>query len=136
MSKWRWPIAVLVALVAGWMIFDGLHALATGDFVTPTTGEHAGQLGPWAAVLDAIGIPPRSTAVAVGFVAYGAVYLGFLAAFLRRRRGGRLGLVACAAAGLLYLVVGTVLNGLILGLLWLPSVRRERPDAAPAVRRQ
>jgi hypothetical protein len=125
MSLWRFPLTFFVLLMAGWTIFDGLHALVTGDFVTPKTGPYAGQLGPWAAVFEAVGIPPRSEAVAVGFVAYGSVYLGFLGAFLVRRRFGWLGLLACAILGLVYLVVGTVLNALILAMLWLPSVRRQ-----------
>ena len=62
MSRPRGWILVLVALVlfeAGWMAFDGAHALVTGDYVTPSTGSYAGQLGPWADVVSAAGIGPR-----------------------------------------------------------------------------
>jgi hypothetical protein len=33
-----------------------LHALFTGDYVTPSTGEYAGKLGPWAGLNTVIKI--------------------------------------------------------------------------------
>ena len=110
-------LVLLVLSVAGWMIFDGTHALVTGDYVTPKSGEYAGKLGPWAALLETAGVDPRSTPVKVGFIAYGLVYLAFLIAFLMRRGRAWHGLVVCASIGLLYLVAGTVLNALVLVLL-------------------
>lgn len=56
-------IAALALFEAGWMAFDGVRALATGDYVTPSSGPYAGQLGPWSQVVSAVGIPPRSTAM-------------------------------------------------------------------------
>jgi hypothetical protein len=41
-----WLIAALVLLNGGWMAFDGGRALMLGDYVTPRTGQFAGQLGP------------------------------------------------------------------------------------------
>ncbi len=63
-----WAVAVLAVVVAGWFLFDGLYALITGDYVTPKSGEHAGQLGPWSSVVSAVGITPRSTAMKLIFV--------------------------------------------------------------------
>ena len=125
MRRIRWAIALLIVLVAGWMVFDGIHALITGDFVTPESGEHAGQLGPWAVIIEAAGVSPRSTAVKIGFIVYGVVYSGFLAAFLLGWRRGWEGLTFCAFLGLFYLVAGTLLNAIILALLSLPAVRHE-----------
>jgi hypothetical protein len=49
-------VAVLVSVTGGWMAFDGAHALITGDFVTPSSGPYSGQLGPWATLLEAVGL--------------------------------------------------------------------------------
>jgi hypothetical protein len=73
-----WVRIALVALglVEGaWMTFDGTRALKVGDYVTPSSGAHAGQLGPWNYVVRAVGIPPRSTAMKVIFVVYGLSWL-------------------------------------------------------------
>ena len=54
---WKaWLIVLLVALNAGWMIFDGTRALTVGDYVTAASGDRAGQLGPWATLVKAIEI--------------------------------------------------------------------------------
>jgi hypothetical protein len=41
--------------------YDGSRALIVGDYVTPKSGAYAGQLGPWAKLVAAVGIEPRST---------------------------------------------------------------------------
>lgn len=119
----RIGLAVAVVLTGGWMAFDGAHALITGDYVTPESGEYAGQLGPWAAPLRFAGIEPRSTGVKVFFVAFGLTYLAALAAFLRNRKRSRPVLIACAAVALLYLPFGTLLSAAVLAIL-APSIRQ------------
>jgi hypothetical protein len=119
----RVVLTILVAAVAGWMVFDASHAFVTGDYVTPRTGEYAGRLGPWASLLERVGIDPRSTPVKVGFLVYGLVYLALLAAFLFDRRYAWHGLVACALVGLLYLIAGTILNVVVLVILARKSMR-------------
>ena len=108
-------VAVLVVLVAGFMAFDGAHALLTGDYVTPADGPHAGQLG--SSLVEVVGLAPRSTLVESLFVIYGLTYLAFLVAFLRGRPGARRGLMLLAVLGLWYLPFGTVLNLVVLALL-------------------
>jgi hypothetical protein len=108
-------LTALVVLTAGWMTFDGAYALFTGDFVTPGSGEYAGQLGPWAAIPRSLGIDPRSVGIKALFVVFGLTYLGALWAF--RRAGFRPALVACAGLALLYLPVGTLASVIVLGLL-------------------
>lgn len=56
-----WIVVVLAAVNAGWMLFDGSRALVVGDYVTPSTGEYARQLGPWATLVEAVGLDPCST---------------------------------------------------------------------------
>lgn len=46
----------LLTINACWMVFDGSRALLLGDYVTPAAGPYAGELGPWADVMRAIGI--------------------------------------------------------------------------------
>ena len=116
-STRRWLIGVLGVLTAGWMAFDGAHALVTGDFVTAASGDHAGQLGPWASLLGSLGLDPRDTGVKVFFLAFGLTYLGVLVAFLRGQRRARRPLIACAAVALLYLPFGTMTSAFALWLL-------------------
>ena len=52
------------------MVADGARALVLGDYVTI-----GGELGPWAALLDAIGVDPRAAAVKAFFVLYGSAWL-------------------------------------------------------------
>jgi hypothetical protein len=120
--KRLWLLVAAVALTGGWMAFDGAHALITGDFVTPASGEYAGQLGPWAAILRRAGIEPRSPGVAVSFVVFGLAYLGALVSFLLRRWRPRGLLAACAVVSILYLPFGTVAGAAALAVLAsLPS---------------
>lgn len=118
----RFIVAAALA-VAGWMVFDGIRALLLGDYVTPATGEHAGQLGPWAGLVSLVGIDPRSTAMKATFVAYGIAWLAVIAAFVAGLRRSR-GLMVTAAAGALwYLPFGTLFGLLQIGLLLLPRMR-------------
>ncbi len=83
MNTLKWIIVVLALTEAGWMAFDGMRALLVGDYVTPRSGPHAGQLGPWQNIVSAIGIAPRSTLMKTIFVIYGVVWLVIIAAFAR-----------------------------------------------------
>lgn len=117
----RGVIAILVILNAGWMIFDGVRALFVGDYLTPKSGEHAGQLGPWAGVVQTAGIAPRSTSMKVIFVIYGLVYLAVLAAFLLQAAWAKAAMLIVAALGLWYLPFGTLINLIVMALLWFRS---------------
>jgi hypothetical protein len=54
-------VGIAAAFEAGYMVFDGIHALTRGDYVTAAAGDYAGQLGPWATIVAAVGIDPRSS---------------------------------------------------------------------------
>jgi hypothetical protein len=118
----RWAAAVLAAFEAGWMAFDGTRALLVGDYVTPRSGEHAGQLGPWAGIVSALGIEPRSAAMKAFFVVYGVAWLVVIACFVRGHGWARWAMLAAAAGSLWYLWVGTVTSALVLALLLLALV--------------
>jgi hypothetical protein len=116
----RWPVAVLAAVDAGWMVFDGSRALIVGDYVT----ADGGRLGPWASVVSAAGIDPRGTGMKVFFVGYGVLWLVAVGGYLTRRRWGRPAVAAGAAGSLWYLVAGTASSTVQLVLLGAGRGRR------------
>lgn len=105
-----WIVVVLATIEAGWLAFDGAHALITGDYITPSSGAFAGQLGPWAKLVSTLGVDPRSTLMKVAHVLIGAVWLGVIATFIFRTPWSWAGMIACAALGLWYLPVGTLFS--------------------------
>lgn len=113
-------VVVLAALNGGWMMFDGARALVTGDYIMPSSGEYAGQLGPWADVVGAVGLDPRSTTVKVAFVVYGGALVLVAVAFSMRAPCARRSQLVVAALGLWYLPFGTILNLAVIVLLLLP----------------
>jgi hypothetical protein len=115
----KWIIVILIILSAGWMFADGLRALMLGDYVTPASGEYAGELGPWANVLQSIGLEPRSLVVKSAFVAYGLISLIAVTGFATDQSWGRNFLIVMAVLGLWYLPIGTATNMIALILLLL-----------------
>ena len=112
-------IAILVIVTAGWALFDGTRALIVGDYITPTTGEYAGKLGPWSNVVRTLGIEPRSTLMKSIFVAYGLLALIVLTCYLLGYSWARVALIAICILGLWYLPIGTITNLLVLILLFV-----------------
>ena len=92
----RWLIIALVIILAGWMLFDGSRALIVGDYVTPNSGQYAGQLGPWAKLVQAVGINPRSTLMKSIFVLYGLAFLTIMTAFLLKASWAWWGMIIMA----------------------------------------
>ena len=120
---WKhWVILGLVVFTAGWMLFDGMRALIVGDFVTPKTGEYAGQLGPWSNLVSAVGIEPRSTLIKSIFVVYGLLALSIAVSFALRLSWARGALISVCLLGLWYLPFGTVANVIALILLFIIRV--------------
>ncbi|MFG2191855.1 hypothetical protein [Streptomyces sp. NPDC048639] len=118
-----WVVLALVVIIGGWMLFDGVHALVTGDFVTPRSGSHAGQLGPWAHVVSGVGLEPRSAPVELVFVGYAGAYLAAGVAYVTRVPGSWWAVAVLALLGLWYLPFGTVANLAVIALLLTPSLR-------------
>lgn len=120
----RWVVVALLVIVGGYMVFDGVRALTVGDYLTPSSGEYAGQLGPWSRLVDALGIPPRGTPMKVSFVVLGTLHLaaaGFLASSGSAAAAWLAGVAA--ASGLWYLPFGTAADGLVIVLLATTSLR-------------
>lgn len=119
----RWLVVFLVAISAAYMVFDGVRALVVGDYLTPSSGEHTGQLGPWAILVERVGIAPRSNAMKWTFVAYGTAWLVADLAFAAGQRWAWWAVGALALGSLWYLVPGTVISMVVIGLLLLPGIR-------------
>src|SRR5215213_6190383 len=110
MSVVRIVVPVIALLVGGWFVFDGTRALVSGDYVTPRSGPGAGKLGPWAKVVSAIAIDPRSTTMKCAHVLLGVLWLVALLLFLSGSPLGWYALVSCSVFSLWYLPIGTVLS--------------------------
>ena len=118
-----WVVLVLAFVEGSWLAFDGGHALLVGDYVTPKSGQYAGQLGPWAQVVSAIGIEPRSTLMKSIHLALGSAWLIVMVGFALRVPWGWWGMLVCAVLGLWYLPFGTILSIVQVVLLLLPALR-------------
>lgn len=118
-----WVVAALALIEGGWLAFDGAHALVMGDYVTPSGGPHAGQLGPWAKLVSAAGIEPRSTLMKGIHLGLGIAWLAVIAAFLLRASWAWTGMLLCAVLALWYLPFGTLLGIVQISLLLLPALR-------------
>ena len=127
-AKWTtWLSLILIAACAGWMIFDGIHALITGDYVTASTGAYAGQLGPWSNLVQAIGMDPYSIWMKLIFIVQGLGTLTIIVLFLLSKPRAWTGLLIAMLLGLWYLPFGTLIN--LIALILLLLTRREAMPA-------
>ena len=118
--NWKdWAIIILVAFTAAWMLFDGSQAMITGDYVTPKSGEYAGQLGPWSNLVKVVGIEPRSTLMKLIFVGYGLAALVVVACFAFGLSWAPIALMVVCILGLWFLPIGTITNLFALILLFV-----------------
>lgn len=106
------------------MVFDGLRALLVGDYVTPSSGAYAGQLGPWAVLVRRLGIEPRSMPMKLCFVVLGAAGLVATGAYAGHAPWGWAAMLVTAATTLWYLPVGTATALVQILLLVLSSATK------------
>ncbi len=118
-----WIVVVLAVVEGGWLAFDGGHALVTGDYVTPSSGRYAGQLGPWSKLVSGLGIDPRSTLMKTIHLVLGVTWVAIIICFALGVSWAWWGMLICAIAGLWYLPFGTLLSIVQIVLLALPSLR-------------
>jgi hypothetical protein len=116
----KWVAIALAVAAAGWMFFDGVRALTAGDYVTVD-----GELGPWADLVEAVGIDPRATGMKAFFAVYGAAWLFAAGAYAGDLPRSRAIMAGFALGSLWYLALGTVSSVVQLVLLTLD--RRLRP---------
>ena len=123
MAVLKWIAVVLCVVQGGYMLVDGMKALVTGSYITPGSGDHAGQLGPWAGLVGRVGIPPESVGMKLTFVILG---LAWLAAAIGLGFEGSWSWIAAlivAITSLWYLVPGTVISVILLILLVVTPLR-------------
>ncbi len=118
-----WVVVLFAFLEGGWFAFDGGHALVTGDYVTPSSGQYAGQLGPWSKLVAGLGIEPRSTLMKTIHVVLGLAWVAIIICFAIQVQWAWWGMLICAFAGLWYLPFGTLLSVFQIVLLLLPPLR-------------
>jgi hypothetical protein len=123
MQTLKWAVLALTLLQGGWLAFDGTRALTIGDYVTPTSGPRAGQLGPWSRIVSALGLNPRSTFIKCLHVALGVAWLAALIIFAARPATGWWVVLGCSLATLWYLPMGTALSAAVIILLLTPQIR-------------
>lgn len=126
-----WIVVTIALILGGWLAFDGSRALVVGDYVTPSSGEYAGRLGPWASVVSAVGIEPRSTLMKAIHVLLGGAWLAAMVGYAMSATWARAGLLTCAVASLWYLPFGTLLSIVEIGLLFLPALRSSGGGISP-----
>lgn len=105
-----WVVAILAFFVAGFFVVDGTMALTNGDYITPKSGEYAGQLGPWSKVVSAIGIQPRSTLMKSIFVIFGLLWTITIVCYLFKLPWTHAAMIVFAIGSLWYLPFGTLLG--------------------------
>lgn len=125
MPALRWSVVVLTFPSAGWLAIDQAHALVAGDYVTPGSGPHAGQLGPWSKLFAAMGLDPLSLSIKWVHLVIGTARLGAIVSFALRARRAWGAMLIGAIAGLWYLPLGTLISLFVIALLMLPAVRRQ-----------
>ena len=118
-----WVVVALALIEAGWLAFDGGRALVVGDYVTPSSGPSAGQLGPWAKVVSVVGIDPRSTLMKSIHLGLGIAWLVVIVCFTLKLSWAWTAMFVCALLGLWYLPFGTLLGTIQIVLLLLPPLR-------------
>lgn len=92
---------------AGYMVFDGTKAIITGDYIRPKTGEYAGQLGPWAKLVEKIGIDPMSAFMKSIFIIWGLTGLILTACFAMNLPWGWKAVLIYNICSVWYLFMGT-----------------------------
>ena len=102
----------LAFVIGGYMLLDGVYARINDHYI-------GWQIGPWAALVRAIGIDPRSYTMNDIFIFFGICWLGAIAFYLFGRRRA---IFAMAIASLWYVPIGAVLSLLVLATY----VRRAR----------
>lgn len=110
-------ILLLSTLNAGYMAFDGARALLLGDYLRPQSGEYAGQLGPWADVVTAIGINPMGMFMKGLFLMLGLFGLLSVFFFIQNSRRGWKWLMAFSTLTLWNLMFGTMSSTIVILLL-------------------
>ena len=123
MTALKFAVSLVALLIGGWFVYDGARAFQKGDYTTPSSGSHAGQLGPWAKLVALVGIDPRGVPMKSTHIVLGVFWLIAALLFVAKPHFGWLALVVSSVCSLWYLPIGTVFAVLELGLLFTSQIR-------------
>jgi hypothetical protein len=117
----RLPLSVLILVISAavlgmWMSIEGLHLRLFGDTLTLF-----GAAGFFWQILEAVGIGAIHTAWPL--ITVGTAWIGAVSCVLIRLRGIDRFVLILGLISLLFLVSGTLLGGIVLICLWIPSTR-------------
>src|SRR5262245_4295116 len=113
-------IVLLLSFVnAGYMTFDGCKALLTGDYVRPSSGKYAGQLGPWSKIAEAVGLDPMSTGMKSIFLILGFYVLIASVRFAMNHKYGWILLMIFCIGSIWNLMFGTMSSLICIVLLFI-----------------
>lgn len=111
-----WLFIALSWLIGWWQVYDGLHQRLFGDYI-----RLDGQLGPWAALVSAVGAQPQDLGWAFVMLGFSFIAASF-GVYLRQRWAHTIG-TAASLISLLYVGLGTPVAVLCLLMLWLKPTR-------------
>ncbi|RSM70681.1 hypothetical protein DMH04_44540 [Kibdelosporangium aridum] len=123
MAVLQWIAVALCVVQGSYMLIDGIRALTTGSYITPSSGDHAGQLGPWARIVERAGIAPESAAMKWTFVILGLAWLTVAVGLGLATTWSWIVALVVAIASLWYLIPGTVISVIVLVLLVVTPLR-------------
>lgn len=123
MQTLNWMVLSLALIQGGWLVYDGARSLIVGDYQTPKSGRCVGQLGPWARVVAAVGLDPRSPVIKFLHVGLGLAWLVSAATWPLWEPTSRWMLLGCAVGTLWYVPLGTLLSLVQVALLLLSHAR-------------
>src|SRR5712692_9314198 len=114
-------ISILSLILGTWLVFDGTRKLVTGYY----TGEQTIGLGPWAALVSAIGVRPSDMAFPFLFLGVLWIVNGVIVLLGSSARYERT--IAISIVTLFYAIPGT-----IVGIITITLSLRERRLAGPS----
>ena len=123
MKLLRYLILLLATLEAGWIAFDGAHALTTGRYLRPRIGSFRGGPGFWTQVASAVGVPAGSSKAKWALIGFGLGWLIVIVAYARGAGGAWWAMLVAALAATWYSALAVPIS-LLLSLL-LFAARRE-----------
>ncbi|MCE7009612.1 hypothetical protein LWC34_43410 [Kibdelosporangium philippinense] len=123
MAVLKWIAVVLCVVQGSYMLIDGTRALVTGSYITPSSGDHTGQLGPWARLVARVGINPESVGMKSTFVVLGLAWLAAAVGLAFEATWSWTAALIVAIASVWYLVPGTVISVITLVLLVATPLR-------------
>jgi hypothetical protein len=112
-------VVLLGLVVGGWMVFDAVRRLSTGDFT-----RIDGQLGPWTHLVGLVRLDPMGVPVALLFLVCGLARLVATAGLAFGAPWGWKATLITSIAVLWFLPIGTLFSAITIALLFVPPLRR------------